>query len=158
MQLEILRKKAKISKCENYRYWLERSWGEGKTVLFIGLNPSTADATRDDPTIRRCVGFARDWGYHRLVMANLFAFRSKDPRKLIEESDPIGPLNQHYLTLAIQQSDLVVAAWGAKGTFLDQDKAVLEMIEMPHCLGTTSAGMPRHPLYMPSKCRPTLLN
>ena len=81
-------------------------------MLFVGLNPSTADETNDDPTIRRCIAFAREWGYARLHMANLFAFRATEPRDMMNASDPIGPENdKHLLTLA-NDSILTVAAWG----------------------------------------------
>lgn len=142
---------AVISDCGRYRYTLEREWmtGEG-TCLFVMLNPSTADASEDDPTIRRCIGFAQRWGYQRLTVGNLFAFRATDPRKLVQVKDPGGPDNHLHLGRLAAEADRVVAAWGAfPAAGQDYLAAVLSEVDSDLvCLGTTKNGSPRHPLYV----------
>jgi hypothetical protein len=109
--------------------------------------PSTADETADDPTIRRCIGFAKRWGYGGLVMLNLFAFRATDPRDMRAAADPIGPDNDWHLTHS--PAALIVAAWGAGGTFMDRDRAVRAILgDRLMALGHTNHGQPRHPLYV----------
>jgi hypothetical protein len=140
---------AVFSKCGRYRYVLRRTWNEsGPTVLIIGLNPSTADAECDDPTIRRCIGFARDWGYGSLLVGNLFAYRATHPRVLKSVADPIGPRNDSWLRNLVRQADFVVAAWGIHGSLHSRDMQVLAAVSDVHCLGVTKAGYPRHPLYL----------
>src|SRR5262245_13222886 len=97
-----------------YRYWLSRRVAEGdKTVLFVGLNPSKADAKQDDHTIRRCVGFARDWKYHQLLMVNLNAWRDTHPRNLPKDGvRAVGPLNRETLERLVKDAKVVIAAWG----------------------------------------------
>jgi hypothetical protein len=147
---------AYLSPCRTWRYSLTRDvaplTGDG-TVAFIGLNPSTADETTDDPTIRRCIDFARRWGYARLTMINLYAFRATDPRDLRAASDPVGPDNDCTIAKVVGGVDLVVVAWGVHA---DSERAarVLALIGAPHCLGTTKAGAPRHPLYVRATTRP----
>ena len=105
---------AYISECGQYRYLLTRdvaSIGNG-TVTFVCLNPSTADATEDDPTIRRCTRFAREWGYAQLKVVNLYAYRSTDPSQLARVPDPVGPENDDILSAVLGSSDCIVAAWG----------------------------------------------
>jgi hypothetical protein len=140
-----------------YRYTLSRSWEEGHgTVNFIMLNPSTATHEVDDPTIRRCTQFARAWGYRRLVVTNLFAYRATDPVELRRVADPVGPENDWHLAYcARREADRVVLAWGAHGGYLGRDRAVLDVLPHrgfdsppPMCLGVTKAGAPRHPLYL----------
>jgi hypothetical protein len=146
---------AVFSDCEQYRYVLRRTWNAThKSVLFIGLNPSTADAKLNDPTIRRCIGFARDWGYGSMLMANLFAYRATEPCVLPDVDDPIGPRNNWWLSVLQRQVDLVVAAWGIHGTLLSRDVYVLSRLSEVHCLGLTKAGHPKHPLYLPATVTP----
>jgi hypothetical protein len=146
-----------------YRYRLTRDLspiapdGVG-TVNFVLLNPSTATAEVDDPTIRRCTQFACAWGYRRLVVTNLFAYRATDPAELRQVADPVGPENDWHLDCAANhvQTLLVVLAWGTHGSYLGRDKAVLALLAQhrhlyaapPMCLGVTKAGAPRHPLYL----------
>jgi hypothetical protein len=138
-----------MSSCRKYRYVLERSWApELPTVMFIGLNPSTADGREDDPTVRRCIGFAMRWGFGALVLTNLFGYRTTDPRKLTLVGDPVGPRNDRCIDEAVQRSDLLVAAWGTRGGYQDRDRSVSARIENLKCLGTTKSGHPRHPLYL----------
>lgn len=132
-----------------WRYRLERAWDDGPAVAFVMLNPNTADAEHDDPTIRRCVGFARRWGFGRLLVVNLFAWCCPRPSMLREAEDPVGPRNDTHLRRAATEADRVVVAWGNHGRLLDRDREVTETLDGPlYCLGTTRHGCPRHPLYL----------
>lgn len=150
---------ATFSPCRTWRYTLTRRWGSGPHCQFIGLNPSTATETEDDPTIRRCIRFARDWGYAALVMTNLFGLRSTDPRGLRKVADPVGPENDRYLIEIGRQAGIVIAAWGIHGMYQRRDLAVLDLLADQgvtlHCLGMTQGGFPKHPLYLPANSRPT---
>lgn len=148
---------AVFSPCRRYRYALSRqldSTGRG-TCAFIMLNPSTADASRDDPTIRRCMGFARGWGYHRLEVRNIFAYRSMNPTQLASAEDPVGESNDRALREASRASDLIICAWGAWRGGWERSRRVLEILGGVdlYCLGATKDGHPRHPLYLPSVTR-----
>lgn len=137
-----------------YRYWLEREWDEQhKKMVFCMLNPSTADANVDDPTIRRCIGFAKREGYGGLIVVNMYAFRATDPRVMRHAADPHGPFNDEYLRLAARYSaennSMFVCAWGGKGgqgfqTLVQARNAKAAM----KCLGRTKFGSPKHPLYV----------
>ena len=113
------------------------------------LNPSTADARRDDPTIRRCMGFARLWGYSVLEVRNLFAWRATDPRELLTAPDPTGGPRGDRELQAVAKADLVIAAWGARVPFA-RDREALALLGGCDlkCLGRTRNGQPRHPLYV----------
>lgn len=135
-----------------YRYDLGRRWGDGAMVAFLMLNPSTADATQDDPTIRRCVGFARSWGAGAIRVVNLWAYRATKPADLWgarELLDVVGPENDRHIRRAADEAERVVAAWGAHG-HRDPKRvaAVLDLLgDRPlYCLGRTKGGDPRHPL------------
>lgn len=146
---------ATFSRCGRYRYTLRRAWGDGPLVAFVGLNPSTADATVDDPTIRRCVGFAQAWGYGALVMLNLFALRSTDPDALLAAEDPVGVGNDEVLAAVCEQASLVVEAWGAHRIAPERAHAVKDLLgPNTAVLGRTKDGHPRHPLYMRADVRP----
>ena len=153
-------KSAILSECGQYRYYLSRNWGHGKSVCFIMLNPSTADASEDDPTIRRCVGYAKDWGYKGIEVINLFAYRATSPSDMKSAVDPIGPDNMKHLfaTCSSYTSDVAVCAWGTHGGFMGQDKAVIEMLSATrvklNALKITKAGHPSHPLYLSKKLCP----
>jgi hypothetical protein len=151
-----------------YRYVLWRRWSAEPPALFIGLNPSTADENTDDPTIRRCIRFARDWGHGGLLMANLYARRSTDPRGL-KASLPIGEIvsRDNHGNVAVWRNDMVisalahrsavtVAAWGAwEGPVARRAIDVAQkLVGGVHCLGTTKDGHPRHPLYVRADTRP----
>jgi len=147
-----------FSRCKKYRYVLTRKWNaELPPVLFVALNPSIADETIDDPTVRRCVSFAREWGYGGILIANLFAFRSSDPRKLTSTDDPIGPRNDWWLSRLSAESAITIAAWGTHGALSNRAVAVLPSLRNVHHLGLTRDGHPRHPLYLPGTTRPALL-
>lgn len=154
-------KSADISACGRYRYNLRRAWGGGATVAFIGLNPSTANAELDDPTIRRCIGFARAWGYGSLLMLNLFALRATDPSRLLFDAAPIGPDTNARLEADVLGASLVVAAWGAHYIAPSRGADVRHRLEALgielHALGLTRSGQPRHPLYLPKGLVPVPL-
>lgn len=139
-----------------YRYALFRVWNSGiNYCMFIGLNPSTADETEDDPTIRCCIKFARDWGYDGLCMTNLFGFRSTDPEGLLDIEDPVGPDNDHWLHDLAGDAGRLVAAWGVHGALNGRSVAVEAILEREmHCLGKTKDGFPRHPLYVKGDFEP----
>lgn len=141
---------AKLSDDEVYRYWLTRSWPEGiGSVLWVMLNPSTADGYKDDATIRRIVGFTRSWGYRQAVVCNLFALRSTNPQMLTRHDDPIGPDNDRWLNHFAECSADAVCAWGAHRMAGERASKVVPLLQRRtalHCLGRTRAGAPCHPL------------
>lgn len=142
---------AKISECGQYRYWLRR--GEGNPLLFCMLNPSTADASQDDPTIRRCKSFAQAAGFDSILVVNLYAYRATAPASMLKAVDPVGPDNDYHLLMAARQYPDVVCAWGANAR-RDRVDAVRGLLKSAGarlwCLGTTQSGAPRHPLYVPA--------
>lgn len=145
---------AKFSECRQYRYALWRLWDESKPyVMFVGLNPSTADETTDDPTINRCIDFAKSWGYGGLCMTNLFAYRSTDPANLRTTQDPIGPDNDNWLKELAKNAGVVVAAWGNDGAYLGRSKEVTSTIKNLKCLKINKTGEPAHPLYQPGTAK-----
>ncbi|ELZ96619.1 DUF1643 domain-containing protein [Haloferax sulfurifontis] len=147
------RSDAVLSDDGTYRYRLSRTWDADKpTVAFVMLNPSTADATDDDPTIRRCLGFAKEWGFGSLTVANLFALRSTDPDALAGHADPVGPENDAHLQDVCDSAERVVVAWGAKGSLRDRAALVADLLDDRdlYALDTTKAGHPAHPLYQPA--------
>jgi hypothetical protein len=145
---------AVFSDCDRYRYMLARVWDSAiPPVIWIMLNPSTADAYVDDPTIRRCQSFARAWGAGGAFILNLFALRSPYPAELTRHDDPVGPENDGYLvdTVGHFPRARVVAAWGTWGTYQERDRRVEKILGARlHCIGTNRNGTPRHPLYVPS--------
>lgn len=146
---------AVFSPCRRYRYTLWREWfgGEGFAMV-IGLNPSTADEVQDDPTVRRCIAYAKSWGYAGLCMTNLFAFRATDPQDMKAVRDPIGPDNDRHLLDCSRQAGIVVAAWGEHGVHLDRAAAVTQLLGDLHYLRMNQSGQPGHPLYLPKALRP----
>lgn len=141
-----------------YRYELTRTWDPASALVccWVMLNPSTADASVDDPTIKRCIGFARDWGFGGLVVVNLFALRSTDPRALKTAVDPVGPRNDASILAAAGRASRVVCAWGTHGVFADRGAEVRQLLRPfdPHALRLTKAGHPSHPLYLPRALSP----
>lgn len=151
--LEYTSTEAVLSDCGNYRYSLTREWDPTlDTLLWIMLNPSTADASEDDPTIRRVVGFSRQWGYGSAVIVNAFALRSTDPAALPSHPDPVGPDNDQYIRRWSLAADHAVCAWGAHGGLHGRHVTVLSILRdhacSAMCLGTTKDGAPKHPLYL----------
>lgn len=174
-----VRSDALISPCGLYRYWLSRTWDDAlPTVCWIGLNPSTADASKDDPTIRRITGFTRAWGFGGFVAVNLFALRATDPRQILRAQHPVAEVgnspvvmfanaNDAWITFQTRPHRRVIAAWGAGGSLNGRDRQVMKLLKedapwneaggkhrVIECLGTTAAGHPRHPLYMPATATP----
>ena len=144
----LVNKNATFSDCRKYRYGLSRTWnGKKKTVLFIGLNPSTADEKIDDPTIRRCINYAQNWGYGSLLMVNLFAYRATMPSELKNVKNPIGNDNDLHIIELSKKADIAVAAWGNEGTLLNRDKEVKKILPNLMCLKINKSGQPSHPLY-----------
>lgn len=148
---------ANISACGQYRYFLWRKWGEMRAgcppVVFVMLNPSTADETQDDPTIRRCVGFAKREMAQAVFVMNLFAFRSTDPKQLAVCADPVGPENDAEMSRLLKDGHAtVICAWGAAPVAKERAKQFLDLMagRQMYCLGTTKSGAPRHPLYVPA--------
>lgn len=150
-----MKRSAVVSKCGRYRYELRRVWDEAKPpVLFIGLNPSTADAETDDNTSRVCINYARRWGYGGLLLGNLFGYRSTRPAGLLQAPDPVGPGNDAALARLQAAAGLVVCAWSAAGSHLQRDRIVLAGLRDPHCLVRLRSGHPGHPLYKSASLRP----
>jgi hypothetical protein len=149
---------AYLSECKKYRYFLSRTWDDNlPRVLFIMLNPSTADAETDDPTIRRCKNYAISWGYGGFYVINLFAYRSKLPTDLLQAEDPIGPENEIWFRRASKMASLIVCAWG-NGTIIEKLRKIhhtktyrpLSWLDLkPVCyLELSNDGTPKHPLYL----------
>lgn len=150
-----MKKEAILSEDRKYRYILSRIWDEAKpTVLFIGLNPSTADETTDDPTIRRCINFAKSWGYGGILVANLFAFRSTNPQRLYTEQDPVGSANDFYIKEYSDKSKLTIACWGNHGNFINRSEEVCKLVNSLYCLNINKSGEPKHPLYVKHNITP----
>ena len=151
---------AELSDDRAYRYFLWRQWNKDKSmVVFIGLNPSTADEENNDPTITRCENFALKWGYGGLWMLNIFAFRATDPHRMKAAPDPVGPDNDAYILKVAAKAGLILATWGNHGEYMDRGKAVIELLHEfdLNYLGTlTKGGHPRHPLYLKADLRPEL--
>lgn len=162
----MIEQKTIFSENRVYRYTLWRDWSDlfrnsetGKQfAMFIGLNPSTADETLDDPTIRRCVGFAKRWGYGALCMTNLFAYRTKDPRAMKKVTAPVGEENNDWLLRVAGEAGIIIAAWGVHGTFLNRDTSVRLLLaehkEKMRVLRFTNGAHPEHPLYVPGNIIP----
>jgi hypothetical protein len=149
---------ADISDDGLYRYWLSRRLSTGeRAVVFVGLNPSTADAADDDPTVRRCMGFARRWGFDWLWMGNLNAWRSTDPRDLPKDSlTAVGPRNEAALRWLAPKGEILIAAWGQNKLNSRAAALARQIGELPHvrCLGQNRNGTPKHPLRLPAAREP----
>lgn len=136
-----------------YRYRLWRTWAEElRPMVFVMLNPSTADATTDDPTIRRCIGFAKREGCGGIQVVNLYALRATKPLHLLDHPDPEGPENSMAWAEVLYDGAVPVAAWGANALLpgLPESEALTSSSPAWYCLGTTKDGAPRHPLYVPA--------
>lgn len=153
-----MKSSALIDPTGHYRYQLRRRWEPGNAVVaFIMLNPSTADSSKDDPTLRRCITFAQDWGFNALVVANLYALRTPNPDVLQGHPCPIGPDNDAHLRRVMLQCRCLVAAWGSHPMAKPRVPALISLLPETRsimCLGYTSDNYPRHPLYMPRGTRP----
>ncbi len=136
-----------------YRYVLWRFWSDSPRVLFIGLNPSTANELQNDPTIRRCIGFAQEWGYGGMFFCNLYSYVSTDPR-LLSSEEALHRANIPAINMATKLVVLTVAAWGDGVELVKNGQSVAEhitkIIEPSLCFGLTQKGNPKHPLYLPN--------
>jgi len=142
---------AEFSPCRRYRYRLWRTWGDPRELLLlVMLNPSTADASADDPTIRRCIAFAKRWKHGALEVVNLFAWRSTDPDELLDVPDPVGPGNDEVVLAAARGARRVIAAWGAHRAAQERAPTVLRLLAgagvVAYHLGLNEDGSPKHPL------------
>lgn len=151
---------AVIDETGTYRYDLRRQVLGVRVgcATWIMLNPSVASADVDDPTIRRCMRFTADWGYHEMRVVNLFALRATNPKELRTHVDPVGPDNDAAIVEAHRNAHLVIAAWGADTFAVERARHVRAMMAKQRCpmmcLGTTKSGAPRHPLYVPAATQP----
>ena len=150
---------ADISPCKKYRYKLGRIWDRKKYYCaFIMLNPSTADGKDDDATLRRCIGFAKSWGYGGVFLYNLFAIRATNPRIMMLSPAPIGPENDQYLLSVLDNPCIgaIITAWGNHGRHMGRDRQLFDLVgpEYLKCLGATKEGSPRHPLYLKADTKP----
>jgi len=167
---------AAFSDCGCFRWWLRRQWQpQLPMLLFVGLNPSRADAARDDPTLRRIVGFAGAWGFGSVLVLNLFARIGPSPAVLRRCSDPVGPENDRWLRWALGPGPTgaevtrsldptaIWLGWGNQGSWRGRDRQLLCLMQAESqqrpvlALGLTAAGQPRHPLYAPAATGPLLL-
>jgi len=151
---------AEFSDDRKYRYTLERRWGlPSPTIMFICLNPSTADEKLDDPTIRRCVGFSDREGFQNMILCNIFAFRATDPKDMKAAEYPIGADNDMWIKKIAKDAKKIVLAWGTHGDYLKREDQVVAMLRTYvltlnllgkplYCLGTTINRHPKHPLYL----------
>lgn len=159
--MEFLESTAEFSPCRQFRWTLLRRWSDGPTVAFIGLNPSTADEHQLDPTVTRCVNRADALGFGRLVMLNIFAFRSTDPKalkvRLRAGLEIVGERNDETIRREARAADQVVCCWGSHGKIAGRGSYVLAGplagVRL-HCLETTRGGHPAHPLYLPYSLEP----
>lgn len=146
------------SPCGDYRYGLARTWDVDRpSVLFLMLNPSTADEFRNDPTVARCETRARTMGFGTMLVANIFAFRATHPSDLKAADAPIGPLNDSVLVAWSSAASMTVAAWGVHGAHRGRAKELAAHLpDTTYHLGLTKAGHPRHPLYVAFATQPRL--
>lgn len=151
---------ATISPCGLFRYRLGRRWNEGAPLLFVMLNPSTADSEVDDATIRRCLRFTAAHGFHAMEVVNLFAFRATKPRDLALAGWNPGPENDSHITAAATWAGAVCVAWGAQAAHPKAEARVQQVLPLIRatgrqlqCLRITRSGYPQHPLMLPSSCR-----
>ncbi|MBE9159835.1 DUF1643 domain-containing protein [Nodosilinea sp. LEGE 06152] len=153
LQASAIERTATFDSTGHYRYSLSRRWSAAPVLAVIMLNPSQADGSVDDPTIRRCMGLANGWGFGAIAVVNLFAYRSPHPQVLRQAADPIGPENDAALSEAASQADRILLAWGNWGSWQGRDRVVLNLLAafhpQCHCLGRNLTGQPRHPLYVP---------
>lgn len=150
-----IRVDATFSPCERYRYTLLREWDlRLRRLLWIMLNPSKATAEIDDPTVAKCQRYARAWGFGSIVVTNLFAWRSTNPKVLYGVDDPIGPENDAAIFREVGAAAKVIVAWGKHGALRDRGAEVLASLRAygvtPYCLSRNNDGSPGHPLYLPA--------
>lgn len=151
---------ASFSECGRYRYFLFRVWDECRPgIVWIMLNPSTADENVLDPTLTRCMNYSKAWGFGAMEVVNLFALRSTDPKRLRDKAiDPVGPLNDRSIAITVHAAPMVVCAWGANEFARHRASDVARMLKSrgidPYALRVLKSGAPAHPLYQKSDLRP----
>lgn len=137
-----------------YRYEFHRDWGDAqpdRRVVWVLLNPATGDTDgKQRPTLGRCITWSQAWGYSGLTIINLFAFRATKPRDLLGAADPVGEGNDDTIKALTASAHRVVGAWGSHGRLLGRGRQVAGWLPRAVCLGHTSRGEPRHPLYIPT--------
>ena len=143
-----------FSDCGRYRYVLSRHWEDGETCVFVGLNPSTADDSKNDATVRKCMHFARSWGFAGISLVNLYARRCRYPQALLTSDDPVGPDNDRWLTSVIGGAPHAIAMWGNRGARIygegiRRDTLLITLRSKCSCFFQTKLGAPKHPLYLP---------
>jgi len=149
---------ATFSKDKKYRYALWRIWDKSKPyAMFICLNPSTADEVKNDPTVTRCINYAKNWDYGSLYMTNLFAFRATNYREMKTAKEPIGEKNDYWLQKIANNAGIIIAAWGNHGFFMDRNKVIKKLIPKLYCLKQNKTGQPVHPLYQKKDLKPKTL-
>jgi hypothetical protein len=147
-----------FSECRKYRYALWRIWDENKPlVMFIGLNPSTANETGDDPTIRRVKSMAKSWGYGGVYMMNLFAYVSTDPAKLLLP-EALDKVNEYHLLATSQKCRKIIFAWGNFKEAEQQGRKIADVFPNAYALHINKNGSPKHPLYCRADVQPVLYN
>ena len=150
---EAVFKDAHITRCGKFRYWLVRKWNPGENyICWIMLNPSTTDASKDDPTIKRCITFSKKWGFDGLYVVNLYAYRATDPKELKKAGFPKGEFNDFFVKFIASICKKVVCAWGNHGQYKNRYYEILKLL-LPHSvkvysLGYTKTKQPKHPLYV----------
>jgi hypothetical protein len=149
--------RAAFSPDRKHRYALWRTWDRSKSiVMFVGLNPSTADEVQNDPTVSRCIKYAEKWGFGGMIMSNIFAYRATDPGDMKAAADPVGSENDQWLLKLTDEASLIVAAWGNHAEHMDRGRAVMKLLENKklHCLAINQTGHPKHPLYCSGSLAP----
>lgn len=153
-------KSAYISLCRQYRYYLTRTWGPGPKAMFVGLNPGMDDPETDDLAVRRCVNFAKRWGYGGMIMVNLFSFRASETIDMMVADDPIGPLTDNTILTLLPMVGIVVCVWGPHGGRFGRDRKVIDLllglggVKPLYVLGRNSDGSPKTPLYLSAQTLP----
>lgn len=153
---------ADISPCGRYRWTLRRAWGSGPTLAWVMLNPSTADAHADDPTIRKCIGFAKRLGYAKIIVANVCPLRETSPSAMVRDVDTIPPevwrSNREAVDLAIREAKATIVAWGnhveRRPTLLQEAESIRARHHSLQALRFNAGGQPAHPLMLPYACSP----
>lgn len=158
-----IQRSADFSPCRTWRYTLIRQWDDRlPRVLFILLNPSTADEYQDDPTNRRGIAFAVRWGYGSVVFCNLYAIRSSDPSVILQVDDPVGPDNDSFIRREARNADKIVCAWGSHKSVIGRDAEIYDLLaslgSAYYHLGLTKDGHPKHPLYLRKDVQPCLFH
>lgn len=158
---------AVFSNDRRYRYTLWRRWaqldmpiGQTRICAFVGLNPSTANECTEDPTVRRCIDFSRDWGFDTFVMLNIFAWRDTDPVIMKRQESPIGLHNVEAILSIQSLASRMVACWGVHGDHMGQGERILKLLDKTKTvhLGLTKEGHPKHPLYLARYTKPELFD